>query len=93
MAEGSDVVAGIDEVSHLNQALAVTYEEVPQTPDDDQRALEKTHTNKRPKEAKKAKKPLSDLQVGTTVAGKVVSIMPHGALVDIGTATDGLVHV
>jgi predicted RNA-binding protein with RPS1 domain len=71
--------------------LALT--KVPQTPDDDQRALKKTHTNKRPKEAKKAKKPLSDFQVGTTVAGKVVSIMPYGAFVDIGTTTDGLVHV
>jgi predicted RNA-binding protein with RPS1 domain len=64
-----------------------------QTPDDDQRALKKTHTNKRPKDAKKAKKPLSDFQIGTTVAGKVVSIMPYGAFVDIGTTTDGLVHV
>jgi ribosomal protein S1 len=66
---------------------------VAQTPDDDQRALKKTHTNKRPKDAKKPKKPLSDFQVGTTVAGKVVSIMPYGAFVDIGTTTDGLVHV
>ena len=63
-----------------------------QTPDDDQRALKKTHTSKRPKDNKK-KKPLSDFQVGTTVPGKVVSIMPYGAFVDIGTTTDGLVHV
>ena len=64
-----------------------------QTPDDDQRALKKTHTSKRTKDNKKQKKPLSDYQVGSTVPGKVVSIMPYGAFVDIGTTTDGLVHV
>jgi elongation factor Ts len=97
MSEGSDVVAGIDEVSFAFISdrgsrcdFTVNF---PQTPDDDQRALKKTHTNKRPKDAKKAKKPLSDFQVGTTVPGKVVSIMPYGAFVDIGTTTDGLVHV
>lgn len=66
---------------------------IEETPDDDQRALKKISISKRTKDNKKPKKPLSDFQVGSTVPGKVVSIMPYGAFVDIGTTTDGLVHV
>lgn len=42
---------------------------------------------------KKDKKPIAEYEVGSTVPGKVVSIMPYGAFVDIGASTDGLVHV
>eukprot|EP00960_Hanusia_phi_P032056 749654-Hanusia_phi.AAC.3 len=58
----------------------------------EQRSLKKTRTNKR-RNNNKNKKPLSEYEVGSTVPGKVVSIMPYGAFVDIGTTTDGLVHV
>ena len=54
--------------------------------------MKKTRTNKR-RTPSKNKKPLSDYEVGSTVPGKVVSIMPYGAFVDIGATTDGLVHV
>jgi len=37
--------------------------------------------------------PLSEVQVGSLVKGKVRSIVPYGAFVDIGTVTDGLLHV
>ncbi|EKX48763.1 hypothetical protein GUITHDRAFT_105392 [Guillardia theta CCMP2712] len=60
--------------------------------DGEQRSLKKTRTNKR-RTPSKNKKPLSDYEVGSTVPGKVVSIMPYGAFVDIGATTDGLVHV
>jgi ribosomal protein S1 len=92
----ADAVAGIEEVSRFflrHASVCTDGSLVFQTPDDDQLAFKKTHTNKRPKEARKAKKPLSEFQVGSTVPGKVVSIMPYGAFVDIGTTTDGLVHV
>lgn len=61
--------------------------------DQEQRSLQKTRTNKRGPKNDKNKKPLTDFKVGDTVKGKVVSIMTYGAFVDIGTTTDGLVHV
>ena len=55
-------------------------------------ALQKTSIKKsRPKG--KDKKPMSEFTLGSMVPGKVVSIMPYGAFVDIGASTDGLVHV
>uniref|UniRef100_A0A6U4JK95 S1 motif domain-containing protein n=1 Tax=Hemiselmis andersenii TaxID=464988 RepID=A0A6U4JK95_HEMAN len=61
--------------------------------DQEQRSLSKTRTNKRPRSDGKPKKPLSDYVVGEMCSGKIVSIMPYGAFVDVGTTTDGLVHV
>jgi ribosomal protein S1 len=61
--------------------------------DQEQRSLQKTRTNKRGPKNDKNKKPLTEYKVGDTVKGKVVSIMTYGAFVDIGTTTDGLVHV
>jgi len=55
-------------------------------------ALKKTSIKKR-SGGKSNKKPISEYSVGSTVPGKVVSIMPYGAFVDIGASTDGLVHV
>lgn len=39
------------------------------------------------------KLPLSEVQVGSLLKGRVRSILPYGAFVDIGTITDGLLHV
>jgi small subunit ribosomal protein S1 len=61
--------------------------------DKEQRSLSKTRTNKRPRSDNKNKKPLSEYVVGEMCSGKIVSIMPYGAFVDVGTTTDGLVHV
>jgi len=36
---------------------------------------------------------VDDLQLGSTYPGKVVSVVPFGAFVDIGCGTDGLLHV
>jgi ribosomal protein S1 len=59
---------------------------------EEETALKKTSIKKRPK-GSKDKKPISEFSAGSTVSGKVVSIMPYGAFVDIGATTDGLVHV
>jgi len=75
------------------EAALETVAGVTEETDEEQRSLKKTRTNKRPRTANKDKKPLTDFEVGSTVPGKVVSIMPYGAFVDIGTTTDGLVHV
>lgn len=61
--------------------------------DQEQRSLSKTRTNKRPRTDNKNKRPLSEYIVGEMTKGKIVSIMPYGAFVDVGTTTDGLVHV
>lgn len=37
--------------------------------------------------------PLEELEVGAEVEGKIRSVMSYGAFVDIGAATDGLLHV
>jgi predicted RNA-binding protein with RPS1 domain len=66
---------------------------VSEVSDQEQRSLDKTRTNKRPRSDNKNKKPLTDYTVGEMTKGKVVSIMPYGAFVDVGTTTDGLVHV
>jgi predicted RNA-binding protein with RPS1 domain len=40
-----------------------------------------------------AKTPLEELEVGAEVEGKIRSVMAYGAFVDIGAATDALLHV
>jgi len=40
-----------------------------------------------------AKTPLEDLVIDQEIQGKVRSVMAYGAFVDIGAATDGLLHV
>lgn len=62
---------------------------------------EEAHNTDRPardsgiKKHKKGSKgtPLSDLEVGATVDGKVKTITSYGAFVDIGAASDALLHV
>jgi len=84
-------------VSFLRMQEGETAEEAPagvsEVSDEEQRSLSKTRTNKRPRSDGKPKKPLSDYVVGEMCSGKIVSIMPYGAFVDVGTTTDGLVHV
>ncbi len=60
---------------------------------EEETALKKTSIAKRAPKSKANKKPIGEYEVGSTVPGKVVSIMPYGAFVDIGASTDGLVHV
>jgi len=73
-----------DTASPAAEAVEVSQEEAT--------ALKKTSIKKsRPKG--KDKKPMSEFTLGSMVPGKVVSIMPYGAFVDIGATTDGLVHV
>jgi len=43
--------------------------------------------------AKAEKTPLEDLQVGAEVEGTIRSVQSYGAFVDIGAATDALLHV
>lgn len=48
--------------------------------------------------AKKTRKegkgtPVADLEIGSTVTGKVKAVMAYGAFIDIGAATDALLHV
>jgi ribosomal protein S1 len=42
---------------------------------------------------KKAKTPLEELEIGQEVDGKIRSVMSYGAFIDIGAATDALLHV
>jgi len=37
--------------------------------------------------------PIGELEVGSTIPGKVKTIASYGAFVDIGAATDGLLHI
>ena len=46
-----------------------------------------------PKAASGSKTPLDQLEVGQEVEGKIRSVMAYGAFVDIGAATDALLHV
>jgi len=62
---------------------------------------EEAHNTDRPardsglKKHKKASRgtPLSELEIGSTVDGKVKTITSYGAFVDIGAASDALLHV
>jgi len=65
-------------------------------------STEEAHNNERPARGsgiQKHKKggnsgtPLADLEVGSTVEGKVKTVMAYGAFVDIGAETDALLHV
>jgi ribosomal protein S1 len=46
-----------------------------------------------PRRSKASKTPLEELEAGAEVEGKIRSVMPYGAFVDVGAATDGLLHV
>jgi len=62
---------------------------------------EEAHNTERParESLKKHKKdgpkgtPLADLEIGSTVDGKVKTITSYGAFIDIGAASDALLHV
>jgi predicted RNA-binding protein with RPS1 domain len=59
---------------------------------------DEAHNMERParqqlKKKKPAGKPLSELEVGSTVTGTIKSIAAYGAFVDIGATTDGLLHI
>lgn len=45
------------------------------------------------KNNQESKIPISQLEIGTTVKGKVKTITAYGAFVDIGSSTDALLHV
>jgi len=70
-----------------------TVAEAAEVTKEEETALKKTSIAKRGPKGKANKKPIGEYEVGSTVPGKVVSIMPYGAFVDIGASTDGLVHV
>jgi len=47
----------------------------------------------KPRRSKGSKTPLEELEAGAEVEGKIRSVMPYGAFVDVGASTDGLLHV
>eukprot|EP00325_Prymnesiales_sp_UTEX-LB-985_P022174 CAMPEP_0174726452 /NCGR_PEP_ID=MMETSP1094-20130205/47838_1 /TAXON_ID=156173 /ORGANISM="Chrysochromulina brevifilum, Strain UTEX LB 985" /LENGTH=337 /DNA_ID=CAMNT_0015928039 /DNA_START=32 /DNA_END=1045 /DNA_ORIENTATION=+ len=56
-------------------------------------AAEPVATEKPQSRSKGAKTPLEELEAGAEVEGKIRSVMPYGAFVDVGASTDGLLHV
>lgn len=60
---------------------------------------DEAHNSERPARSSLKKKrtskgtPLSEFEVGSTVNGKVKTITSYGAFLDIGAATDGLLHI
>jgi ribosomal protein S1 len=91
-ADAAPATVEISEVA-ADAGATETVAGIDEVSDEERRSLDKTRTKRRPRTEAKDKKPLTDFTVGDMVAGKVVSIMPYGAFVDIGTTTDGLVHV
>ena len=69
--------------------------------DDSDASREEAHNVERPKgenaakarKSKNPKKPITDLTPGQEITGKVKSVMPYGAFVDIGCTSDGLLHI
>eukprot|EP00588_Corethron_pennatum_P015796 CAMPEP_0194279804 /NCGR_PEP_ID=MMETSP0169-20130528/14130_1 /TAXON_ID=218684 /ORGANISM="Corethron pennatum, Strain L29A3" /LENGTH=404 /DNA_ID=CAMNT_0039024273 /DNA_START=133 /DNA_END=1347 /DNA_ORIENTATION=+ len=62
---------------------------------------EEAHNADRPQRAsgtakhkdKKGGKPISDLEVGTSIAGTVKTITAYGAFINVGYSTDALLHI
>jgi len=62
---------------------------------------EEAHNADRPQRAsgtakhkdKKSGKPISDLEVGTSIAGTVKTITAYGAFINVGYSTDALLHI
>jgi len=48
---------------------------------------------KPPRKKRGNKTPIEELEVGAELEGKIRSVMPYGAFVDVGASTDGLLHV
>jgi len=84
--------------------MSEVVEEVPAEVEaiDGVESSEEAHNNDRPsrssgiqkhKKGERSGTPLADLEVGSTVEGKVKTVMAYGAFVDIGAETDALLHV
>lgn len=76
------------------ESAAAKSDEKTLTTADEEPAADAAKTDKAPaSKGKKGKIPLADLVVGAEVTGKIRSVKQFGAFVDIGTTTDGLLHV
>ena len=51
------------------------------------------HKHKKSGSPRKSGKPISELEIGSTIEGTVKTITSYGAFLDIGYATDALLHV
>ncbi|KAJ1626500.1 hypothetical protein T492DRAFT_1032151 [Pavlovales sp. CCMP2436] len=73
-------------------AEAVVAEGLEET-SDEERALQKTRTNKRKRSDKEPTVKLDELAIGSTITGIVRNVVSYGAFVDIGAPKDGMLHV
>lgn len=89
----SAFVAMSDEAPAAVADVAVGGAEEIEVSDDEARALQKTHLNKRKRTAREPTVDLNELTVGTVVEGTVKNVVSYGAFVDIGAAKDGMLHV
>ncbi len=79
----------IDEVKEKIQLSLLPVEQIAAR--DAQQKEQRKNRNSRPKKEKKI--PLSEIKEGDKYTGKVTSVMPYGVFVNIGSVTNGLVHI
>ncbi len=91
----AEVAAGATSVETSAEEPQATVPAAKEEPAREESALEESVAAK-PAKAEKApepKTPLSALEAGTEVTGRIVGIADFGAFVDIGAETDGLIHI
>lgn len=98
-----EVTAAVSEVEEAAEKPEEVVAQAEEEPAVERPAAEETvAAEKEPEEEEKPEKeekepepeiPLSELEAGAEVTGRVVGIAKFGAFVDIGAETDGLVHI
>jgi ribosomal protein S1 len=91
-AEAEGVTQAVAEAQETTEESEAATRDTAEKPAGEEVAAAKQEPEKE-KKAPEPKTPLSELEVGTELTGRVVGIADFGAFVDIGAETDGLIHI
>lgn len=88
-----ETTSALEETVEEPQAATTPPESEPQAEEPAKEEVPAKRKRKSRKSKKGPKVPLSELEAGAQMTGRVVGIADFGAFVDIGAETDGLIHI